>query len=322
MTLNWIDWIIIAILLFHTYEGWRAGVFYLLTDFLAFAGSLVFAIWLHEPAGNFFADKFGIPEAWKLVVGYIFIGLAAHFIISELSNMVLAKFPKKLLQSRASKWLGSIISTANGFLIIAFFLLVLMILPIRGTIKKDIQMSSIGSFIVRVAEKYGGPLKTVVQEARVQALKFFTVSPGSKESMTLNVAPEAADLRVDSSLEQAMVKLVNAERKKAGVSELTVDMQITEVARGHSRDMFLRRYFSHYSPEGKDVADRYMAAGIGAGAIGENLAYSPDLETAHEGLMNSPEHKKNILEPRFRRIGIGAISTDSFGIMFTQNFAD
>jgi uncharacterized protein YkwD len=322
MQFNWIDWIIIAILVFHAYEGWRAGVFYLLTDFLAFTGSLIFAVWLNQPAGNFLADKFGIPEAWKLVVGYILVGLAAHFIISEITNIFLAKCSKDFLHSKLSNWFGAFVSMVNGFLIVAFFLLVVMILPIRGTIKRDINASKIGSFIVGVAEKYGGPVKSVVQEARSQAVKFFTVSPGSKESMILNVAPKVADLRVDPALEQAMVMLVNGERKKMGIAELTVDSKITEVARAHSRDMFLRKYFSHYNPEGQDIGDWYRAAGIVASGIGENLAYAPDLETAHEGLMNSPEHKKNILEPLFHRIGIGIISTESYGIMITQNFAD
>lgn len=56
--------------------------------------------------------------------------------------------------------------------------------------------------------------------------------------------------------------------------------------------------------------------------MGENIGYAPDVDTAHRGLMNSPEHKKNILDPAFHRVGIGIISTKSFGIMVTQDFAN
>jgi uncharacterized protein YkwD len=76
------------------------------------------------------------------------------------------------------------------------------------------------------------------------------------------------------------------------------------------------------TPDGKDPAARLTDAGITYTAIGENIAYAPDVTTAHQGLMDSPEHKKNILDPAFHRIGIGIISTDSFGSMYTQEFAN
>ena len=55
---------------------------------------------------------------------------------------------------------------------------------------------------------------------------------------------------------------------------------------------------------------------------GENLAYAPDVATAHQGLMESEGHRRNILDPQFRRVGIGIIATDSWGMMITQNFAN
>ena len=57
-------------------------------------------------------------------------------------------------------------------------------------------------------------------------------------------------------------------------------------------------------------------------SAGENLAYAPTVEIAHQGLMNSPGHRENILRPSFGRVGIGVIDGGVYGKMFTQDFAD
>ncbi len=162
----------------------------------------------------------------------------------------------------------------------------------------------------------------LVNKAAQEAQKFLTINPLSTERIPLDSLPEKTALTVDAAAEQRMVDLVNAERSKTGLPQLVVDAEITEVARAHSRDMFERRYFSHVSPEGKDAGDRLTAAGVSYSYAGENLAYAPDVATAHEGLMNSEGHRKNILDPEFRHIGIGVIDGGVYGRMFTQNFTD
>jgi uncharacterized protein YkwD len=56
--------------------------------------------------------------------------------------------------------------------------------------------------------------------------------------------------------------------------------------------------------------------------VGENLALAPSVDLAHIGLMNSPSHRENILDPNFKRIGIGIIDADPYGKMITQVFTD
>ena len=85
---------------------------------------------------------------------------------------------------------------------------------------------------------------------------------------------------------------------------------------------FEEKYFSHIAPDGSDPAKRIERGGVSFTYVGENLAYAPSVETAHEGLMESPGHKRNILDPKYRRIGIGVIDSGIYGRMFTQNFAD
>ncbi len=53
---------------------------------------------------------------------------------------------------------------------------------------------------------------------------------------------------------------------------------------------------------------------------GENLALAPTLTVAHNGLMNSPGHRANILRPQFGRVGIGIMDGGLRGLMVSQEF--
>ena len=117
-----------------------------------------------------------------------------------------------------------------------------------------------------------------------------------------------------------MLELVNRERAAAGLAPLAPDPELTEVARAHSTDMFARGYFSHITPEGRSPFDRMNAAGVKYQTAGENLALAPTLPIAHNGLMNSPGHRANILRPEFGRVGIGIMDGGARGLMVTQNF--
>ncbi len=119
-----------------------------------------------------------------------------------------------------------------------------------------------------------------------------------------------------------MLILVNQERAKVGAKPLKLDTTLVSVARAHSTDMWQRQYFAHTDPDGKSPFDRMTAAGVIFTTAGENLALAQTVERAHEGLMNSPGHRRNILDPAFGRIGIGVIDGGVYGKMFTQDFAN
>jgi len=68
--------------------------------------------------------------------------------------------------------------------------------------------------------------------------------------------------------------------------------------------------------------DRMRQGGARFRAAGENIALAPTVEVAHNGLMNSPGHRENILNPAFGRVGIGVEDGGLHGKMFTQNFTD
>ena len=84
--------------------------------------------------------------------------------------------------------------------------------------------------------------------------------------------------------------------------------------------MFARGYFAHDTPEGRSPFDRMHEGGVSFQTAGENLALAPTLQVAHNGLMNSPGHRANILGRDFGRVGIGILDGGMRGLMVTQNF--
>ncbi|GJF34274.1 hypothetical protein KNE206_69740 [Kitasatospora sp. NE20-6] len=120
--------------------------------------------------------------------------------------------------------------------------------------------------------------------------------------------------------EDAVVVLVNEHRQKAGLTILTVDERLRVSARQHSADMAARGYFAHVSPDGSTPTDRIRAAGYPwPGA--ENLAKGQ--LTPHEVVLawwKSPGHRKNLLHPNVRTVGVGLHLAGPEGPWWTQHF--
>lgn len=136
--------------------------------------------------------------------------------------------------------------------------------------------------------------------------------PGQTTSTTGNIG-----LNDD---ERIMLDMVNQARKKNGAGPLSVNMDLTRVARTKAKDMIAKNYFSHTSPTFGSPFDMMRHFGIVYRTAGENLAGAGSVATAHTNLMNSPGHRANILNGSYREIGIGVVSGGPYGKIFVQLF--
>lgn len=142
------------------------------------------------------------------------------------------------------------------------------------------------------------------------------VAPGT-------VSPQAVAVMA----EQQSVDLANAERRAAGVGELTVNPLLVQVARQHSREMYEMGYFDHTSPvpENKTPMKRYLNA-LGYvprwACVGENLFYCSEVDPVrgHHSLMHSPRHRDNMLDSRFVEVGVGVHISPEGRFWITQVF--
>ncbi|MGI6129022.1 MAG: CAP domain-containing protein [bacterium] len=120
--------------------------------------------------------------------------------------------------------------------------------------------------------------------------------------------------------EARLFELANQARVEAGLKPLQLDMRLVETARIKSADMVSNDYFGHISPTLGSPFDQMQRAKISYRTAGENLAGAPTADSAHSGLMNSPGHRANILNPNFTHVGIGIAKGSQYGIIFTQQF--
>jgi uncharacterized protein YkwD len=117
-----------------------------------------------------------------------------------------------------------------------------------------------------------------------------------------------------STLEQGVLADINSLRAQHGLAPLRISSRLAAAARQHSAEMAARGYFSHDSANGssfdKRIARYYPMGGSHYWSVGENLLWSsPDVDAGGALTMwwNSPEHRKNMLSPRWREIGLSAV---------------
>jgi len=123
-------------------------------------------------------------------------------------------------------------------------------------------------------------------------------------------------------IEKNLFELVNKEREKHNFPLLRLSPDLSHLARQHSQDMASLQKLSHLSSSGKSYEERLVEAEFYYISTGENVAFSETFvaEFIHKPLMESSEHRKNILESAFDQVGIGAIYVDNKGYYITQDF--
>jgi uncharacterized protein YkwD len=113
----------------------------------------------------------------------------------------------------------------------------------------------------------------------------------------------------------ATVCLLNVERRKRGLRPLRQNAGLALAGQRHVADMVRRRYFAHASLLGTTFDVRIRRTGYLRGtahaSLGENLAWGGGRRATARRIvrswMQSPGHRANVLQPKFREVGIGVI---------------
>jgi uncharacterized protein (TIGR03000 family) len=139
------------------------------------------------------------------------------------------------------------------------------------------------------------------------------LKPGQEADVDLNL-----DLAAD---EKTILKLINAEREKAGLAPLKTDPKLNRVARSHSLNMGKQSTLAHQL-DGKGASDRMKDAGYRLRVYGENVGVgSRTPAQAVQMWMNSPPHKENILTAEFTETGLGIATGKGGKKYYTEVFA-
>jgi uncharacterized protein YkwD len=111
----------------------------------------------------------------------------------------------------------------------------------------------------------------------------------------------------------AVACLVNAERERRGLRTLAEHPQLEAAGEAHTRDMVRQGFFAHTSPDGVTMVDRLRASGFirdeESWSVGETLAWGREERARPAAIvaawLDSPSHRRVLLNPRYRRLGIG-----------------
>lgn len=318
--MNWVDLIIIIVVILFALDGTRRGFINQAFNVFGFLFSLLCAATLFPYSAYIFIKFFNLSQIYANPIGFFLNWFIAEAIFFGVFTKLFTKLAVKLHQLKINKYLGTFPAILSALLVLAFAFLFLVSLPISAGIKKNILDSKLGSPLIDQATILEKPFSKIFGPLTKQSLTFLTVKPEEKGSINLGFIQ--TNQTVDYKSEQKMFELVNLERKKSGAKPLIWNEKLAQVGRNYSGDMFSKGYFSHFSREGKDIGDRLQENEIPYYFVGENLALAPDVARANSGLMASEGHRRNILDPAFSKIGIGAVDGGIYGKIFTQIFTN
>lgn len=169
----------------------------------------------------------------------------------------------------------------------------------------------------------GDSLWKIAQKYKVGLADLIDANPQIKNPSLIFIGDRVTIPTADKfeSYVDEIVKLVNAERSKAGLPALTKNSDLCRVARLKSEDMIARGYFAHTSPTYGSPFDMMESFGFRFTAAAENIAYGQRTPAdVMRAWMNSPGHRSNILSANVSEIGVGVAANPSGVLYWTQMF--
>ncbi len=324
---NWLDIIIVAILIFYALEGYGQGFLIAFVDLIAFSLSFLLGITFYSKVAYLLVNNFTIPLSFANALGFFIAAVFSEIILGYILKNLIANVPLykqegprgKTLKI-VNKYLGVIPGVMSGLILSAFILSLIITLPFSVFLKRAISDARIGNYMVANTQGFARNWNDIFGGAVNDTLAFLTVEPKSSEIVNLKF--KLKNVTVDRKAEQEMFIVVNKERAAVNLPPVIFNEDLAKVGRNHCKDMFVRGYFSHYTPEGLSPFDRMLNVSISFMYAGENLALAPNVELAMKGLMQSPGHKANILSQNFNKLGVGVIDGGVYGQMYCQEFTD
>lgn len=135
------------------------------------------------------------------------------------------------------------------------------------------------------------------------AVPYVLVLAGVTRAQSL--AEAGAGLELDA-VRSKILDWTNRLRARRGLWELQPNDTLDAAAQRYAEDMIASDFYGHESPGGTTVMERVRSGGYRALHAGENLAQgSADPREVFDGWVESESHRRNLLHPGFRHLGVG-----------------
>jgi len=319
-----LDFLAILLLAYLLVRGWTRGFFREALDLAALIIGTILAFRLAPTVGAAFTGLFGWSEAVSRLVGGTIVFFAVGLGAAILTRLIEQRFTMPGLNgvNRAG---GAGLAAAWGVFVATLIFTIGVVLPMPPAVAGYLDDSAVS----RTLTDPGGVPQEVFNDLAgdriVEALVNLREVVGDRRAVigpgeVLEIpAADPEDLRADPAAAREIFEKVNRAREAAGLPPLQWRDDLAAVAAGHAEEMYVEGYFAHESPTTGTVGDRLRNASIGYSIAGENLALAATPNEVHEGLMESPGHRANILGEQFRRMGI-AVIRGPLGLMTVQVF--
>ena len=164
-----------------------------------------------------------------------------------------------------------------------------------------------GTILSRISDNLDKEINSIYKEYKAEVLGNATTS----EATEIAAAPVESTANL-SELEAEVLYLINTIRVSNGLGALQPNQMLTDIARSRCNDMIVNSYFSHYTPDGRNIFNIFRENGVSYVNAGENLGQSSPAssgtpEAFANAWMASPTHKANILRSVYSKIGIGVV---------------
>ncbi|HEY1074769.1 MAG TPA: CvpA family protein [Patescibacteria group bacterium] len=317
--MTWVDWIVIIFFIVGALIGFWRGFVAQVFLIVGLVVAIIFTFWSFPIVGSWIEAHFQIPITFARPLSLLVIFFLSSSIFHFLAQFVHRLIAPMVQANMVNRGLGSAVGAARHLLIASILLALLVTLPTSSKVKAQVDNSKTGRPLVRFALQLEKGLSRWIQDEDLKSLSYRIIGTDQTTTTALNFS--VSDPTVDETGEKELFVLTNASRVKEKQKPLLSNDKLREVARAHAKDMLQKGYFSHLSPQGKDVAKRVGEANITVTLVGENLASAPTIEIAHLGLLASPGHKKNIMSSDYNEVGIAVLDAGRYGKMVVEVFA-
>lgn len=161
-----------------------------------------------------------------------------------------------------------------------------------------------------------------IRDGKKEISKTEKTESSKTETKTEDTTKNTSVNLTEDKYAEEVLRLVNEEREKAGVSPLKLDSELTKAAQNRAKE--ITEVYDHTRPNGESFRSILDEMGINSSYAGENIM-SGTVKTS-EGVMSvwmgSEGHKKNILNPNYKYLGVGCVnSSDSRHAYWVQIFS-
>jgi len=110
-----------------------------------------------------------------------------------------------------------------------------------------------------------------------------------------------------------LIRLLNEARAGQGLAAMELDPRLDALALAHSQDMAANDFIAHTSPTTGTASDRVRAADLRSGLVLENIGRGYSATEIHQGLLASPGHRANMINPDANVVGVGVVVDNTDG---------